>query len=66
MQGGTLEKTESKLTVATIGIVSDGRQMLPCFKFELQNKKETLLIVPEHENSVEELRKAFQHCSKVL
>lgn len=67
VQGGSLEKTESKLAIVTIiGIVSDGRQTLPCFKFELQNKKETLLIVPEHENSVEELRKAFHHCSRVI
>jgi hypothetical protein len=47
------------------GIVSDGKQTLPCFEFELSNKKETLLIIPEHEDRVQELRNAFQYCSKV-
>eukprot|EP00826_Nyctotherus_ovalis_P019301 TRINITY_DN1592_c0_g1_i1.p1 TRINITY_DN1592_c0_g1~~TRINITY_DN1592_c0_g1_i1.p1 ORF type:complete len:282 (+),score=67.70 TRINITY_DN1592_c0_g1_i1:166-1011(+) len=57
LQGGNLKKTER--------IVSDGRQTLPCFEFELGNRKQSFLVVPEHEDGVEDLRRAFQHCSKL-
>ncbi len=38
---------------------------MECFEYELANSGPSLLIIPESGTPVAELRKAFEHCSRL-
>jgi len=55
LQGGFIQKTET--------IVWDQKRPLACFEYKLHN--DVLLIIPEIGTSIEEIRGAFEQCSKL-
>lgn len=66
LQNGKINKSESKyLKFIKVAIVWDQTRPLACFEFVIQENTTTLLIIPEIGTSIEELRGAFEACSKV-